>query len=176
VSGPLFVAIAVLGLAAGLIITRHTLTGRPRGSRLVALLLGIDTGIVLVGGIALTAAAGRSWQLLGDPVSTTAHPLVDVSRLDGDGNLFALLVVIIGLITLLGATLLGTAARSVDGTQPGDAAVVAAVLWGQVAAAGYCLVRVLLGADGRPFLLLSLHLPLSVAALALQRRRRTTVA
>jgi hypothetical protein len=176
VSGPLLAAIALLALAAGLILTRHTLVGRPQGSRLVALLLGIDTGIVLVGGIALTAAAGRSWQLLGDPVSANAHPLVDVSRLDGDGNLYALLVVMIGLLTLFGATLLGTAARSVAGTQPGDAAVVAAVLWVQVAAAGYCLVRVLLGADGRPFLLVSLHLPLSIAALVLQRRHRAAAA
>jgi histidinol phosphatase-like enzyme (inositol monophosphatase family) len=172
VSGPLLIAVVVLGLTAGLIITRDSLVGRPAGSRLVALLLGVDTGIVLVGGIALAAAAGRSWQLLGDPANAGAHPVIDVSRLDGDGNLYALLVVGIGLLTLLGATLLGTAARCVQGDQAGDHAVVTTVLWAEVAAAGYCVVRLLLGADSRPFLLVAVHLPFSIAALGLQHRRR----
>jgi hypothetical protein len=174
VSVALLVAIALLGVAAGLMFTRGALAVRPRGSRLVTLLLGVDAGIVLVGGIALAAAAGRSWDRLGDS-KDSADALIHVSRLDGDGNLFALFVVIIGLLTLLGATLLATASRCVDGDQPGDATVVSAVLWGQVAAAGYCGVRVLLGADGLPFVLIALHLPLSLAALLLQRHRRPMV-
>ena len=175
-SGPLLLAIILLGVAGGLILTRDSLVGRPRGPRLVALVLGVDTGVVLVGGIALAAAAGRSWQLVGDPAVNNTHALIDVSRLDGDGNLFALFIVVIGLVTLLGATLLGTAARCVRGTQPGDTAVVSAVLWGEVGVAGYCLLRLLLGADGRPFIGLALHLPLSVLALVFHRRRKHALA
>lgn len=175
-SGPLLVAIALLGAAGGLLVSRDVLVGRPVGSRAVAVVLGIDTGLVLCIGIAVAAAAGRSWHLLDHAPSPDARPLVDLRGFDGDGNLYALLIVMTGLVTLLATTLFATATRCVLGTQPGDRAVVASVLWLEVGATGYCLVRVLLGARGWPYLLPVAHLPLSAGALLLHQRRHRVIA
>ncbi|MDQ2650130.1 MAG: hypothetical protein M3Z03_11325 [Actinomycetota bacterium] len=170
VSGPVQVAAALLAVVIGLMIARPTLTGRPAGSRWVAVLLGIDTGVVLVAGVVLAAAAGRSWQLIGD-AERPANPILDITGSDGDGNLYALLIIVIGLVTLLLTMLLASATRGVDGTQPGDRSLVASVLWVEAFLAVVCLLRLVLG-DGNPFeVLVAAHLPLAAGGLVLQQRR-----
>lgn len=171
-TAPLVVAAVLLAGVLGLAAALPLLTTPVRGGRAVGLLLSLDTGAVLVAGLLLAGAAGRSWVLIGDP-PTIARPdgVLQVSRLDGDGNFFALLIVVIGLLTLFGALVLGLSARAVQGTQPGDAALVQAVLWIQVLIGVSTLGRVLLGAGGQVDLLLTAHLPLSVGALWLHHRR-----
>lgn len=173
-SGPLQVAVGFLAVAVGLLLSRPVLTGRPRGSRWVALLLGVDAGVVLVAGIVLAAAAGRSWQLLGEPDRPTGQAVLDISGSDGDGSLYALLIVVIGLLTLLLTLLLATATRSVEGTQPGDRALVSTVLGVEAVLAAVALVRLLTGAGAPVEAVVAAHLPLAVGGLVLQRRHAPT--
>ena len=173
-SAPGIIAVALAAVAAGLLWSAPALAGRPLDTRLVGLLLGIDTGLVLVGGVALAAAAGRSWSLLGDPIdpARTADAVLQVTQTDGDGDLYALLIVVIGIVTLLTAGLLGTAARSVvPGTSAGDRAIVTSVLSGQVVIGIAAALRLLTGSEGTYLVVLALHVPLSAVALWLQHQR-----
>lgn len=178
VNGVALTATILAAAAAGLLWCAPSIGGRAKGPRYVTLLLGLDAGAVLLTGIALAAAAGRSWMLVGDPADPAreAHAMLQVSRLDGDGDFFLLLIVVIGLLTMLATTVIGTAARSVAVASPGDRAVVMSVLGLQVLLGLGAVGHLLLVAGGPLDVVLIAHLPLTIAALVLYRRPRPTAA
>jgi hypothetical protein len=159
-------AALLAGAVAGVLACYPVWTGRRYGSRLAIGLLSFDAGLVLVGGVVLGAAAVRSAQLVDEPVeeATATDLLLHVSRLDGDTGLYALIVLFVGVLVLLLATVLILAARSANSPEIADFLVVQAVLLVEVMLGIYAAVRLLYGAHGTPFTVLALHLPLTVVA------------
>lgn len=173
-TGPALAAAVLAAVVVGVLWAAPGLGHAARGPKLVSLLLGVDTGAILVGGIALAAAAARSWMLIGEPTdpARTADAVLDVSRLDGDSDLFALLIVVIGLLTLLTVAVIGTATRSASGASVGDRAVVGTVLSVQVILGLFALGWLLFAGGGPTVVVCAAHLPLSIGALLIQHRHR----
>lgn len=174
VSGSALAAAVLAAIVAGLLWAAPAVGVATKRDRFVALLLGLDTGAVLLTGIAIAAAAGRSWMLVTEPAdpTPTRHAMLQVSRLDGDGDFFALLIVVIGLLTLLATVLVGTAARCVPSSNSSDRAVVRGVLWVEVVLGLYGIGHLLLTGRAPLQIVLAAHLPLTVGALTLLQRHR----
>lgn len=154
------VAAAVLG---GLF--AFPLRDRP-GPRVVAVLLSLHAGVVVVVGTTTGAAAVRSWQLVDRPAQTAADPaLLAVSRIDGDGSMFALLVLFLVAAAAVAIALLLVSSRLAASTDPGDRAVACAVLALEVALSGYGLAAAIGGSRSLPALLAVANLPIAMAAM-----------
>jgi hypothetical protein len=161
------VGLAVLPLAVvvGVLLTWSVWTDRPRGSRVVAALLTVHTGAVVVGGTVATAAAIRSWQVVGEPEERAADVLVDVSRVDGDTSMYALVVLLLVATTGLLAVLLSVATRLAASTHPVDRAIACAVLGLELGVAGLGVAWVAGGSRAPLALLAVAHLPVLMAAM-----------
>lgn len=160
------VAVAAAGLGLGTHLTLPMWRTRGDAPRFAPALLTAQAGGVLALGVVALTAAARSWLLVDRPVDQpVARTLLSVSRIDGDGSMFAL--VVLGLVTavvLVGALLL-TAARLARGAHPGDRAVACVVLAVEVALSAYGLADVVGGSRSAPALLALVHLPVAMAAL-----------
>ena len=139
---------------------------RGSGPRLVPALLALHTGAVVVVGSIGIAAAVRSWQLVDkDQKEEAASALLDVSRVDGDQALYALLVLLLVAVTGLLAVLLSQAARFAAGTDPGDRTIACAVLGLEIGVAGLGIAQLVTG-DATALTWLGIgHLPVLVAAM-----------
>ncbi len=136
--------------------------------RLVPGLLSLHAGAALVVGTVTAAAAVRSWQLVDrDPQQEAASALLDVSRVDGDRALYALLVLLLvattGCLTLLLAQSARFAATD-DGTQR---SVACGVLGLEIGLCGLGLARLVIGGVSAPALLAVAHLPVLITAMVL---------
>lgn len=165
-----WVIVAIAGTAAGVvygILLARPEWSQPRGAPgLVARLLSVHAGLVIVGGTVTAAAAVRSWQLVGrQPDEHAASPLIEVSRLDGDGGLLALIVLVVVAATVGTATLLALAARFAVSASVAQRAVTCAVLGLEICLGGYGLARLATGNPSATNLLTVSNLPLAVAAL-----------
>ena len=139
---------------------------RGSGPRLVPALLTLHTGAVVVVGTIGIAAAVRSWQLVDeDPSEQAAGALLDVSRVDGDQALDALLVLLLVAVTGLLAVLLSQAARFAAGDDPGDRTIACAVLGLEIGVAGLGIAQLVTGQVTALTWLGVGHLPVLVAAM-----------
>ncbi|HJR24656.1 MAG TPA: hypothetical protein VJ804_04235, partial [Acidimicrobiales bacterium] len=115
---------------------------RGSGRRLVPALLALHTGVVVVVGTIGIAAAVRSWQLVErDDQEEAAAALLDVSRIDGDRALYALLVLLLVAVTGLLALLLAQATRFAAGDDPGGRTIACAVLGLEIGVSGLGLAQ-----------------------------------
>lgn len=161
-------AAAVLAtIVVGVLLTRSAWP-RPAGARLAVVVLTLQAGAAVVGGSVLLGLAVRSWQLVDRPPDAPlATSLVRISGIDGDGDLFALAVLVIAVLTALTALVTSLAARMAatdDATQRWGAAIVLGL---QVGGAGAACAALLLGVDGGVALVAAaLHLPVAAVAFA----------
>ena len=139
---------------------------RSGGRRLVPALLTLHVGVVMVVGTIGTAAAVRSWQLVErEPQQEAASALLDVSRVDGDRALYALLVLLLVAITGLLALLLSQAARFAAAADAVGRTIACAVLGLELGLAGLGLARLVTGDRSALTWVAVAHLPVLVAAM-----------
>jgi hypothetical protein len=164
-----WLAVLVAGTLAAVVLGR--LVALPRRDRpgrpgAVSLLLSVQAGAVVVLGTVVVAAAARSWQLIDRPAQAAADTsLLAVSRIDGDGSMFALLVLFVVPAVVAAAALLLLASRLAASTDPADRSVACAVLAVEIALSGYGLAAAIGGSRSLPALLAVVHLPITMAAL-----------
>ena len=163
--GAVVTAVVLASVPVGALLT-WPIWRRGTGPRLVPALLALHTGAVVVVGTIGVAAAVRSWQLVDpDRRKEAASALLDVSRIDGDQALYALLVLLLVAVTGLLALLLAQAARFAAGTDPGGRTIACAVLGLEIGVAGLGLAQLVTG-DATALTWLGLgHLPVLVAAM-----------
>lgn len=158
-------AVLLAGLVLGVLLTLPVWSA-PRRLRPVPALLTVHAGLVAVMGVVATASAARSWQLIDrDPQRPVAATLLAVSRIDGDGDLYALLVLFLAFGTLLAVTALALAARFAAGSDPTERMVACAVLGLEICVGGYGAAHLLSGGHGAATIALTLQLPLAMAAM-----------
>jgi len=159
------VAASVLAVVVGVLFTLPVWTRRS-GPRLVPALLTLQAGGVLVLGTIATAAAVRSWQLVDQSATApVARTLITVSRIDGDGSMFALIVLALIAVAGLTAVLLLLAARFAATTDPTERAIACTVLGLEIGLCGYGLAACLGGSRSLPALAAVANLPLAMAAM-----------
>lgn len=154
----------ITGSVLGGLLTRSVWIASGR-RRLVAGLLALHAGLVAVLGIVATAAAARSWQLIGRPATEHASALLQVSRIDGDGSMYALLVLALAFGTLLAVVALTLASRFAAGTDPTERMVACGVLGLEICVSGYAGAHLLTGSHSPVVLLVTLQLPLVMLAM-----------
>jgi hypothetical protein len=162
------VAATLLAITLGVHFTLSVWTQSPaaRSHRLVAALLTLQAGGALVLGTIATTAAARSWQLIDRPVDAPAGPnLFTVSRIDGNGSMFALIVLAVVAAAALSAVVLLLAARFVVGHDPAERWIACIVLGLEIGLCGYGLSAALGGSHSAPALLAVVNLPLAVAGM-----------
>jgi hypothetical protein len=136
------------------------------GRRLVPALLALHTGAVVVVGTIGIAAAVRSWQLVDrDQTEQAASVLLDVSPVDGDQALYALLVLLLVAVTGLLTVLLSQAARFAAGDDPGDRTIACAVLGLEIGVAGLGIAQLVAGEASALTWLAIGHLPVLIGAM-----------
>lgn len=159
-----WVAGAVAALVAGVLLTLPAWRER-RGARLAVAVLTAQTGALAVAGTVLAGVALRTGQLLERaPDAAASVSLVRLSAVDGDADLFSLIVL---LLVIGGAPLVMLVAlctRFAAGDDLLERSSAFALLGLQIGGAGYAAVRLLLGARGLPFVVPVVLLPLLVAA------------
>lgn len=164
------VALAVLSAAIcfGILLTRSLWMHRPTWPGPAATLLTLHTGTVAVLGTITAAAAARSWQLVErGATESSGTTLLGLSRNDGDGSLFALIVLFVVFGTVLATTALALAARFAAGDDPSERIVACGVLGLEICVSGYGAAKLLTGQHGLATALLALQLPLAIAAMVL---------
>jgi hypothetical protein len=158
-------AASVLAIVVGVLGTLPIWTRR-EGPRVVPALLTLQAGGVLVVGTIATTAAVRSWQLLDRPPGAhVARSLVTVSRIDGDGSLYALIVLTLVAVAVLSAALLLLAARFAATSDPTERTIACAVLGVEIGLCGYGLAACIGGSRSAPAFLSVANLPLAMAAM-----------
>jgi hypothetical protein len=159
------VATVVASATLGALFTRPIWTRRDR-SRLVPLLLALQGGAALVVGAIVAGAAVRSWQLVDRPASAPVRrTLMTVSRVDGDGSIFALVVLAVVAAAVLGAVVLFLAARFATTDAPAERTIACVVLGLQVGLCGYGLAALLGGTRTAATVVSVVNLPLAMAAM-----------
>jgi hypothetical protein len=158
------VAAVLAGAGAGVLLTLPVWS-RSGPRSFASRLLGVHAGLVSVVGVVAAAAAVRSWQIVGDDPGQHVAGLLQVSRIDGDDSLFALLVLAIGFGTCLAVAALSLAARFAASDDTGERIVACAVLALEICVGGYAVARVLGGSRGAATIAVALQLPLAMVAL-----------
>jgi len=165
-----WVAVWVAGLLAAALWALHLTRPcwpRPAGSRLATAVLALQAGAATVVGAGLVGYALRCWQLVDRPLDEPpATALVRISRIDGDGDLFALFVLAIVLLGGLLVAVLALAARMAAGTDRLERCLVVGLLGVEIAGATTLAVLHVAGFGGWPFRSGLLALPVLVAAFA----------
>ncbi|MDP1818368.1 MAG: hypothetical protein Q8K58_00560 [Acidimicrobiales bacterium] len=160
------VAGALASGVLGALVARPFLPAAQGSARLVAALLSVQAGLATVGGAALTGAAIRSWQLVDDdPAQQAAAGLVEVSRIDGDGRMYALVLLLLVALTACVTVLLALAARFATSADAKPRALACAVLGVEVAFCGYGVAQVISGSRNALAVGGVATLPLVMAAL-----------
>ncbi len=158
------VAASIIASVVGVLATLPVWT-RGAGRRLVPALLTAQAGGVIVVATITVAAAIRSWQLLDRPTAHVTSTLATVSQIDGDGRMFALIVLAVVAIGWLSAFLLVLAARFAAGVDPTERTIACAVLGLEIGLCGYGLAACLGGSRSAPALVAAVNLPLAMAAM-----------
>ena len=163
----LVVALAFVpaAIVIGVLLTWSLWRDRRRGPWFVPALLTLHTGLVVLGGTLATAAAARSWQLVDDPPEQASAALLEVSRIDGDASLYALLVLVLVAATGLLGVLLATTARFAASSHPVDRAIACAVIGLELGVSGVGLVYLASGSRSPVALLAVAQLPVLMAAM-----------
>jgi hypothetical protein len=128
-------------------------------------LLGVHAGVVGVVGVIAAAAAARSWQVVGRGPGEHVAGLLQVSRTDGNGSMFGLLVLALAFGTSFAVTALALGARFATSDDAGERIVSCAVLALEICVGGYAAARLLGGSHSLLVWGLALQLPLAMAAM-----------
>lgn len=138
-----------------------------RGARLAVAVFTLEAGAAAVAGVVLAATAARSWQILGRPAGTPpADALLRLSGADGDRAFFALMFLVALTLAALGGVLAAAGARMAGSADPLQQAVASTILAAQAGGAAYAIVRLVLGANGLPYVIPAFALPILVVAFA----------
>lgn len=168
-----WVAGALAAVVLGVLLTlpcwsERSSASSSRAARFVAAVLALQAGVAAVVGILLVGFALRSWQLversLEEPPATA---LVRISRIDGDGALFALIVLTLVLLGGLAVGLLAMGARMAVSEDRLERWVLVAFLGAEVLGAAVLAVLHLIGFGGWPYRSGLVALPILAAAFAL---------
>lgn len=162
-----WLAAALATVVMGVLVT-YPAWERRGGARVAVTLLTLQAGAAVVGGSVLFGLAVRSWQLVDAPADAPlAQSLVRISRIDGDADFFALIVLLVVALSGLVALVTSLAARmaaSDDATERWAAAIVLGL---EIGGAGAACGALLLGVDGGAALVIAaLHLPITAVAFA----------
>ena len=157
------VAVLLVSAVLGVHLNRPAWSGGS-ARRLAPILFSLQCGLAALAGIVGVTAAFRSWQVLHEAQTGTA-PLIDVSRIDGDGDMYALLVLAMVAGTVIAVLVLGLAARFASGTDPVELIVACSVLAIEIFLGSLGLWQVLQGSRGVVALGLLVQLPLAIAAM-----------
>lgn len=162
-----WLAAALATVVVGVLVT-YPAWERRTGARFAVTLLSLQAGTAVVGGSVLLGLALRSWQLLDAPADAPlATSLVRISRVDGDADFFALMVLLVVALCGLLALVTSLAARMAATDHPTERWVAALVLGLEVGGAGAACVALLLGVDGGVALVVAaFQLPVSAVAFA----------
>lgn len=140
---------------------------QPGGARLAVALLTLQSGAVVVAGSVLAGGAVRCWQLVDRPDDAPpAVALLRLSHVEGDTGFFALMVLVVVVVSALVTTMLALAARLASSTDTLERSVACVVLGLELGVALVGTTLLLLGAHGWPYLGAALALPLIAAAFA----------
>ncbi|MEX2294066.1 MAG: hypothetical protein WD691_09800 [Acidimicrobiales bacterium] len=138
-----------------------------RGARLAVSVFTLEAGAVVVAGVMLASIAGRSWQILGRPGGAPPDDaLLRLGGADGDRAFFAIMFLSAAVLAVVLGALAAAGARLAGSTDPVKRAVASAVLAAQAGGAAYAIVRLVLGADGLPYVIPALAFPFLVVAFA----------
>lgn len=163
-----WVAVAIAGLlitAVVAVLLNRAWWERPRGARLATVVLSLEAAAVMVMSVLLIAVAVRSWQLIDRPPDEElATSILRLSRLDGDGRFFALMVLFVVIVGGLAAAVLTLAARFAGDDDPLERWVACGVIGLQLAAGSAAAGCVALGYRSWPFLGPALAVPVLIAA------------
>jgi hypothetical protein len=157
-------AVLLVGGTAGVLLTLPLWTG-PRRRTFAVVLLSVHAGLVGVVGTIAAAAAARSWQLIGDHDPKHVAGLLQVSRIDGDGSMYALLVLALVFGTALAVVSLALAARFAASADPAERIVACAALALEICLAGFAAARILGGSRSASALVVAAQLPLAMVAM-----------
>ncbi len=146
--GAVWTGAALAAVVVGVLLTLPAWQTRT-GARLAVTVLSVQTGAVVVTGSVLLAVAARTWQLLDRPVDAEpATALLRLSRIDGDTAFLALIVLLVAVLTALGAGLTALATRFAAGTDVLERSIACALLALELGVSGFAVVRLLTGAQG----------------------------
>lgn len=169
------VASLLAAVVLGVLLVRPDRRAQGGGAPVAAAVLSLHAGALVVGTSVLVGLAVRSGQLAGRPLDAEmAVSLVRVSRLDGDGDLFALLVLTLVVLGGLATWLVVLAGRFSLGRDPVERWITVAVLVLELAVVGVAGLQILDGERGIGWTVVALQVPLVGAALADTWPRRTS--
>lgn len=138
-----------------------------RGARLAVAVFTIEAGTAVMAGAVLAGVAGRSWQILGrSGGAPPADALLRLSGADGDRAFFAIMFLAALTIAAVIGVLAAAGARLAGSTDPLQRAVASAILSAQAGGAGYAIVRLVIGANGLPYVIPAFAFPVLVVAFA----------
>jgi hypothetical protein len=165
-----WLAVGVAALLAagvlGVLLVRPDRRAAGHGSRLAVAVLTLHDGGLAVGSAVLVGLAVRSGQLADRPPDAEmAVSLVRVGSIDGDGDLFALLVVALVVIGTLLTALVALAGRFSTGDDPVERWIATGVLVLELGVTAYAATLVVLGDGAVGWLVVALQLPIVVGAL-----------
>jgi hypothetical protein len=150
---------------------------RPGSATFASVLLALHAGGVVVGTAVLVGLAVRSGQLAERPPDAElAVSLVQVGRIDGDGSLFALLVLLLVAVGGLVALLLTLAGRFSTGDDPIERWVAVGLLGLELLVATFAVGLVALGERSVAGLVVAGQAPLLAVALVGSWRRADALA
>jgi hypothetical protein len=157
-------AVLLIGGTAGVLLTLPLWTG-PRRRTFAVAVLSAHAGLVGTVGVIAAAAAARSWQLIGDDSTKHVAGLLQVSRFEGDGSMYALLVLALAFGTVLSVLALALSARFASSAEPGERIVACAALALEICVAGLAVARILGGSRSASALVVAAQLPLAMVAM-----------
>ncbi len=161
-----WIALALAALVTGVLLTLPAWRQRG-GARFAVIVLTLEAGAAVIAGVVLASVAARTWQLLGrPPTATPVDALVRLSDADGDQAFFALMVIIALLLASVVATIAAAAARLAASADPLSRSAASVFLALEAGGCGYAIVRLVLGANGLPYVVPALAFPVFVAAFA----------
>jgi hypothetical protein len=159
-------AALLAAVVLGVLLVRPDRCARGRGSRGAAAVLALHTGGLAVGTAVLAGLAVRSGQLADRPPDAEmAVSLVRVGSIDGDGDLFALIVVALVVIGTLLTALVALAGRFSTGDDPVERWMATGVLVLELGVTAYAATLVVLGDRAVGWVVVALQLPIVVGAL-----------
>jgi len=160
-----WVAGALCAAVAGILLTLPAWQER-RGARVTVTVLTIQTGAAAVVSALLAGVAIRSWQLVDRPPDAPpAAALLRLSRIDGDGSFYALMVLLVAVLGASAVTVSALAARFAASDDLLERRLACGILAAELGGATFLAVRLALGDRGWPPLAGTLALPVLAAAL-----------
>lgn len=161
-----WVALVLVTVVIGALLTLPAWRS-PSGARLAVAVFTIEAGAAAATGLVLAGIAARSWQILGRTAGTPpADALLRLSGADGDRAFFAIMFLATLTIAAVVGVLAAAGARLAGSADPLQRAVASGILAAQAGGAAYAIVRLIIGANGLPYVIPAFAFPILVVAFA----------